>query len=433
MACAWASLTEPGDKPSNRAERFWGGLGPNLAATAAILAFNLATGVLLARAFTPEARGEVALILLWPTVLATLGQLGLPEAVTFHTARDRSSVGTVLGSGLIIATVRAVVVLAITAAILPLILEPHGHEVQRAGYVYLGFVPGHAYNLLLLAILNGQERYQAVASLRFLVIAGAAIPIFVVFAFGDLTLMTVAVLYVGAQVLTLVISATLLRRTWKKLAVSRRLMRDLLHYGVRAHLGTLSTSLNASVDRLVVSLLLTVRELGLYTIAATIAAVPGLVGEAVGYVVLPTIAAGKDDQERLDSARRFARLTLLASAAISVPIAVFVPDLILIVFGSGYVQIADVARILLIGTVSYSTARCLEAILRALNMPWQASLGEVIALGVTGVALAALLPLFGLMGAALASLLAYSTSMAWMLRVTARRFGVPLRAMLVNA
>jgi O-antigen/teichoic acid export membrane protein len=410
---------------------FAGGLGPNLAATATILLFNLATGVLLAHAFDPEGRGEVALILIWPNMLTAFARLGLPEALTFHTARGDHPTGAVLGSGLVIATVRAVVVLAIAAAILPFVLGPHGSDVLRAGYVYLGYIPADAYGNVMLGVLNGEERYRAVSILRVLVIAAAAIPLFIVFGLGDLTLMSLAIIYVAAAVMVSVLGALLLRRTLRSLTVSRGLSHALLHYGVRAHLGTISTTLNARVDQLVVSLFLPVHQLGLYTIAATMSAVSGWVGLSVGYVALPTLARAEGDEERLVGARRFTRLTLLGSTAISIPVAIFAPQLIHIVFGSAYVQVADVARVLMISTIAYSAARCLEAILRALNMPWQASLGEVIALAVTAVALAVLLPLLGLMGAALASLLAYATSMVWMLRVTSRRLGISLRALLL--
>ena len=109
------------------------------------------------------------------------------------------------------------------------------------------------------------------------------------------------------------------------------------------------------------------------------------------------------------------------------PLIVFAPQLIDLVFGSEYASVADIARILLAGSIAFSTARCLEAILRAIDMPWQASLGELIALVITFVALAALLPLFGLTGAAIASLLAYATSLTWMLKVTSRRLGISIR------
>lgn len=405
-----------------------------MASTVAILGLNLITGVLLARAFDPAGRGEVALIVIWPTMLAAVAQLGLPEAVTFHTARRTSPSGTILGSGLLIATARALVVLAVAAAILPFILGPHGATVELAGYLFLGFVPGHAYNPLQLAILNGQERYRAVAVLRLLVIAGAAVPMVALFALDELTLVGVALCYVGAQVLALATSAIMLRGTWREIAISRPLTRELLHYGVRAHLGTLSAELNLRVDQLIVSLFLSTRDLGLYVVAATLATLTSVVGATIGYVVVPVTARARNDEERAVDARRYTTLTVFTSAAITIPLVIFAPTVLRTVFGPDYASVADVARILLVGSISFSTARCLEAILRAIGMPWQASVGELIAVGVTVVGLAALLPLFGLTGAALASLLAYVTSLAWMLRLTARRLRIPTRTLiLVNA
>ena len=59
-------------------------------------------------------------------------------------------------------------------------------------------------------------------------------------------------------------------------------------------------------------------------------------------------------------------------------------------------------------------------VLRAVGRPWAASVAELIALVVMFASLAILLPLMGLLGAGIASILAYLVSMAWMLRIASR-------------
>ena len=64
--------------------------------------------------------------------------------------------------------------------------------------------------------------------------------------------------------------------------------------------------------------------------------------------------------------------------------------------------------------MSFATTRSLEAVLRGVGRPLAAGMAEFVALGATAVFLAALLPTLGLIGAAYASLIAYTTSGVWM-------------------
>ena len=53
-------------------------------------AFLIVSGVLAARILGVEDRGYLALLVLFPAVLAQIGSLGLPLAATFELSRDRS-------------------------------------------------------------------------------------------------------------------------------------------------------------------------------------------------------------------------------------------------------------------------------------------------------------------------------------------------------
>ncbi len=48
---------------------------------------NLATGILAARLLLPDGRGELALLVLWPILIADLGSMGVNTAVAYRSAR----------------------------------------------------------------------------------------------------------------------------------------------------------------------------------------------------------------------------------------------------------------------------------------------------------------------------------------------------------
>ena len=53
----------------------------SFATTAYIQVLNIATGLIAARILLPEGRGELAALMLWPGLIAELGNLGLSDAL----------------------------------------------------------------------------------------------------------------------------------------------------------------------------------------------------------------------------------------------------------------------------------------------------------------------------------------------------------------
>jgi O-antigen/teichoic acid export membrane protein len=177
---------------------------------------------------------------------------------------------------------------------------------------------------------------------------------------------------------------------------------------------------------LLISLFLVPTKLGLYVIAVTLTSATSLVGSSVSLVALPLVARLEGGNHRFEVARHLILVTVGAALAVTVPMVAFAPELLHVFFGRSYVPAANVARVLLVGGVILSTNRTLGALLKGLGRPLDAGMAEFVALGFTIVGLAALLPMLGLMGAAIASVVAYGVSSAWMMRRAARALEVPL-------
>ena len=70
-------------KVSTNVNRWMGTFATN----ALIAVIGLITGIVLARILAPEGRGELAIIMFWPPLIAELLFFGLPASATFHAAR----------------------------------------------------------------------------------------------------------------------------------------------------------------------------------------------------------------------------------------------------------------------------------------------------------------------------------------------------------
>jgi O-antigen/teichoic acid export membrane protein len=172
----------------------------------------------------------------------------------------------------------------------------------------------------------------------------------------------------------------------------------------------MSNLLNERVDQLVISIVFAPASLGLYVVAWTMTALPGMIGYSVGYAALPAVAKAGSSDERLHRAREYVFLTFAVTAAVAIPLVFLAPDILRIAFGSKFVAATDLSRILLVASISLGTGRVLAAVLKGINRPLDAGAAEGAGLVVTAIGLAVLVPTVGLTGAAITSLIAYSVS-----------------------
>lgn len=390
----------------------------------AIQAANVVTGILLARTLGPHDRGALAAVILWPSLLATVGSLGLPEAVTYHAARATASRGTLLGTSVVIAAVESTVMIIVGVLLIPLVLGHAGAGTVRLALIFLAYVPLNLLALALMGILNGLQRFAAFHALRAMVVLLAAAAVGALAAAGALRPTTAAAAYLGANAATLLAAAMLLARAGElAFDVSGSAAKDLLSFGLKSQTSSVSSILNERLDQLVISTVLAPAKLGLYVVAVTLTSLISLVGSSVAMVALPVLARLRSVPEQIAYARRLIILTLSLSTLVAVPMTVFAPQLLELFFGRSFRAAEGPARILLVAAVLLSAGRALGAILKAIGRPLQAGLADGIALAVTVVTLTVLLPLLGLVGAAISSLLAYGVSLGWMVDRTARALG----------
>jgi O-antigen/teichoic acid export membrane protein len=406
-------------------------LSLSLSTSIAIQALNVVTGVLLARTLGPAGRGELAAVMLWPGVLAAIGGLGMGEAITYHAARGTTAMGTLLGSSLAVCATQSAALVAIGAVLLPIAMSQYSGATLHAALLFLAYVPVYLGGIYLVTAINGNGRYGSFNALRLLVIAASAAGLVVLAVLDRLTVWRATIVYLAAHLLVLAAAGVQCRVPRSSLRVDRAVVRQLLGFGVRSHGGNVASMFNERLDQLLISVFLTPVDLGLYVIAVTMTSFTGLIGSSTSLVALPSLARLAPGEERDRAARRLVAVTLLGSATVTIPLLILAPSLIGWFFGDAYRAAAAPARVLLVATVLLATNRVLGALLRAVGRPLHTGVAELLALVVTALGLAALLPSLGLMGCAVTSFLAYLASMAWLAHRASRELGMTARALLL--
>jgi O-antigen/teichoic acid export membrane protein len=396
----------------------------SLVATALIQLLNVVTGVILARTLGPSGRGELAAVVLWPTMLWTVGNLGVVDSVTFHSARRTAPQRSIVSTSLAIALVQSAVLVAIGLVLVPLVLAKQEASVVRDCMIFLASIPTSLVTLYLASVLNGTHRFVPFNVVRATVFLGNAAGLVALAIASELTVTSAMIAYLGSQVLTVLIAVIfVLPSSGPPSRPQRLLAREMLAYGWRSQLSTISNLLNERVDQLVISIVLAPASLGLYVVAWTMTSLSSMIGYSVTFAALPRVAQAKSAEERRARAHRYVFLTFISTAAVTVPVLLLAPEILRIVFGADFVQATGVTRVLLVASIPLGTARVLEAVLKGMNRPLHAGFAEGAGLIVTAVGLAALLPTLGLMGAAITSLAAYLLAAGVALHLANRALG----------
>lgn len=409
-------------------------VGGSLLASAAIQALNVVTGILLARALGPLGRGQLTAILLWPLVLATVGSLGVTDSVTYHAARRSSTVGTLAATSAVLAGVQSTLLVGIGVVVVPEALSGYGPSTVHLAILFLAVIPFNLATLYVMGILNGLHRYTRFQAVRVLVIAFTAAGLIALRVAGALTVRGAVLVYLAANATTALVAGVLLLSAARlELQASYGLARELLVFGIKSHASNVSGLLNERLDQLVISIFLAPARLGLYVVAVTMTSITNLVGASVSFIALPAVARLDTDTERAEAARRYIAATVVLSTLTAAPALLLTGWLIDLLFGVAFGGATDVCRVLLLAAFVLSTGRVVQAVLKAINRPLDAGIAETLALVVTVAALAVLLPAIGIMGAGVASLLAYVTSTAFALYRAGHVLNVPPLALLLPA
>ncbi|MGQ0663930.1 MAG: lipopolysaccharide biosynthesis protein [Pseudomonadota bacterium] len=401
-------------------------------ATALIQAANIATGLLAARLLLPEGRGELAAIMLWPGLIAELGILGLSDSVLYHAATRRASPRALFAAMASLAAGLSVVLIAAGLVILPLVLAAYPPELQRLAVLYLGaFLPTYFGALFLATLFQGQLELVIWNGLRCVVGLGYLGFILVLLAVGAATVGGFALAAILANLAALAAGLALAwREGWVALRPRLEVMKELVVYGAKVHLGEMLNSVRQRLDQAVVALWLPAADLGLYVVALTVANAPSLLGQTIANVAFPKVSQQDSAAGKAEVFGRYLRFALALAATASLALFALADWLVPLLFGRPFAPAAAIVGILILGAVPLAGKLMFMAALKAWNQPLAIGRAEVSGLVAAVVSLAALLPRFGLWGAAWSLVIAQTAATLHMSVSLSRRLDLRLAVLL---
>jgi O-antigen/teichoic acid export membrane protein len=395
-----------------------------------VLAF--ASGVLVARALGADGRGAYSLFL----ISTALGQMvlgaGFGNAAIYFINKRELSVRQVVSA----AHVVTLAALAVTALAVGAVAAADA-DLLRGGvpaWLLVPAVPVLIYAAALRVVLQAESRF---VEMGVVTIAPAAVMLALVaaaYAAGHPTPARVVGFWIVANGVGALLALSRLGLSSVDVAQIVRPRLDtigrLARFGVQGEAGNILQLMNYRLDQYIVRGFVGLAGVGVYAVGVSVTEGVWLIANSVAIVLLPRLTSAAAEDVRW-MAPVAARNTVLVAGAAAVVLAVLAPLVVPAFFGSDFQDSVQALWWLLPGTVALTGSKVLTSYNFSQGRPLVNTGITLVSLVVTVIALFALVPRFGVNGAAAASSLAYGAHFAAALFAYGRISGEPVLEALV--
>lgn len=373
-----------------------------------LLGLNFGAGVVTARAFSPEARGEYGLFVTVSSFVTVFMSFGLSEAIVYFENRGEADVRRATTS-VVLAVAVAVALTALASIwLIPWLAAnyfPTGGAVLGALALSAGLATVVQHNSA--AHYHAQRRFLRLSALmvvRPVVFMAALLWIW----WTDAGLMAAATMFLATACLGGLVTFLPLARYVAPSSLNRAYLRSLVGFSAKSYANVAVNQLNYRIDMLLVGyLLVDLAAVASYSIAASLAALIWVIPDAYGQVIYPRLSAQEDERARTHEAVQGIRYVLMPVLAGAAFLWFGGPFLVPWIFGAAYASAADLIRLLLPGILAMSVSKILMRYFQSRNRHQLNTYWIVIAVLVNVAANWTLIPRYGASGAAL------SASLAW--------------------
>lgn len=360
----------------------------------------------IAHALGAEGQGAFSVALNGAVLGALVGTAGLEISNSYYAVRDSSACRAI-----IVHSLAATLLMGTLVGSLLYFITAHTAILSQVSSTYRWLmilaVPVHMLFILLSGISVGALRFQLqlvsniVLYSVFLLGTGAG-------TFIALTKYMPFAAWIIGNVLASIILISQLLPEAKGQWFSFSMLRQQFRYGAGAYISNLANWLNYRLDLILVASILGVKEAGYYSVATLL---------AEGLLHLPKSAgasllaySGRNAPPGNAPQLFLYRMTLTLGVGLCSAGIILAPTIIQLLFTSEFLPSVSALRILLLGTLALSVTTLVSNHLYGLGQTKMPARAAAISLVITVALDLVLIPGLGIVGAALASLLAYTTS-----------------------
>jgi O-antigen/teichoic acid export membrane protein len=397
-----------------------------LAQTVAVKAVAVLLGamasVVISHALGPQGRGAYYVVTTVASTAIMLGGLSLDRAqvtLWIDAPNRRAVTANSVGLGPVVGIVAAAV-----AAVIVVELGPGAVPIPGLGLLAIALiaVPAGTTVIYVINVLTLRSQMNAVNRCYLVGALAQCLPLIILGLSGTLSVGWVVIIWTMSMGLPLVLLLPALRGSGvPDLLLARR----TLGLGLRYHAGTAASYLLLRVDIFILNALEpTTAAVGLYSLAVTLAELTKLLTDAIVPVMMPEQVQTSAGHAAAVTAATVRMATLFSGAAIAL-MCLIAPALIPLIYGPAFRGAGPALIALAPGLLALGATNPVRTYLFLLSRPGPMSLMFIAVMAANVGLNFALIPRFGIIGASLASSVAYTllagTQTGWFVKATGIR------------
>jgi len=395
-------------------------------------AMGVVSGVILARWLGPENRGVLALVLLLPSTVVTIVKFGVSQANVYTINRRKASIDHVASNSLVMAIVLGLV----SSIVVWVFREPLRASALRdvpdwAVTLALLRVPMLLLDNYLFSILQATGKFGTYntrlllsEAMRLVLVATALI----VFHLG---LVATILIYTGVWVMNIVwLMITMSKEIRFSLKVDFPLLRETLTFGANSYMQTLAQHFLQRISFYMVSSYLGAAHVAFYAIALRFSEMVLEIPQAIGLVLYPRLAALSDDEIHKLTAQA-CRRTLMITVPTAAVLAAVGPYVVRLWYGEKFAEAGGPLPWTAVGIAMMSIYVIVTRDFTSRAKQQINTLSGLVALVSNVLFNYWLIPTHGIIGAAMATALSYTTGLVLLLGLFMWESGIRLRDLLI--
>jgi O-antigen/teichoic acid export membrane protein len=380
-----------------------------------ITILGLVGSVILARWLGPSQRGIFAAIILIPNILQYFVNFGLSSATIYFTALPDSDKHKIWSSLFSIWLIQSVLGILLGWIFIHFYLPKFSSNAVHLGNIYLLTIPLGLFGMYATYMLQGASFFKVTNYLKCIVPVGYCMGIFTLKNLNILSVENMVYVQIFIQTVYLITALAFLYKIILhkfSLRIDFHYIRKMLDYGIKVWFGDVSQLANSRIDQFLIGFFLNSRDLGIYTVAVSVAGFTSVFANAVRTILVPTVAGKISFAEKSNDVvfyfKNYWIFSLIFQPIFVLSISVLIPY----VFGNQYLESVIISQILIVGYLFINAKTVLAGGIQGMNFPEIISIVECIGMIISVILSYFLIQNYGLRGVATAISFAYFAQFA---------------------
>lgn len=387
------------------------------------------SGLLVSRLLLPHGRGELAVLLYFPTLMAALFSLGTPQAITALLSKREEDTQEILSAGFRFSAAQALLAVPLFMVCAPFALA--GDNRQLTLQVAICCAAG-AFMILVPyfnAMAYGLKRFNWVNGIVLAGQAGYVVALAVLWALGALTPLRAALAALGTQFVQCLLHLIHIKPRWLSRAVPAGVYRRCLGLGLRFAAPSLAAVVLLNADRAILIRTTTLDQIGFYAIAFAVTMPITLTTDAFTQIGFVEVSSAESAEISLALMLRRFQMAQVVAGASFIFACILISPVIRLGFGRAYIDAIPSAYPLALAMSFRAMTRTLENNLRGLRFVLPGTIGAGINLAALVLLSMFFVPRWGAFGFCCACLASETLYMACLVLYLASQQDIRLQSL----